>query len=146
LRLDGRPEEACMRCEQAMKRDAEFVTATETVQMAAQRMRRANVAFLPVCDASTGKVIGAITDRDIALRVVGHGCSPMTRVASVVTDDVLFCRPSDDLERAELLMSLHRKSRMLVIGEAGELLGVISFLDVAIARATAARESVRKAG
>ena len=54
-----------MRCEGIMKRDVHCVQPTDPVQAAARRMRDANIGFLPACDSSR-KVLGAITDRDIA--------------------------------------------------------------------------------
>ncbi len=120
-----------MRCEQVMKRDVEFVTGVDSVQSAALKMRSANVGFLPVCDPSTRKVIGAITDRDLATRIVADGCGPATCVSDVMTRDLVSCRPADDLERAEQLMATYKKSRMLVTDENERLLGVISLSDLA---------------
>jgi len=56
-----------MRCEQIMKKNVECVTQNDNVQDAARKMRDQNVGFLPVCEDGK-KVVGAITDRDIALR------------------------------------------------------------------------------
>jgi CBS domain-containing protein len=119
-----------MRCEEIMKRDVECVDATEPIQAAARRMRDANVGFLPVCD-STRKVLGAITDRDIALRVVAEGRPPTTAVGDVMTREVIACRPGDDVTRAEQLMGTHHKSRMICTDEQSRLIGVISLSDIA---------------
>ena len=119
-----------MRCEEMMKRDVEYVAPTDTVQVAARRMREANVGFLPVCDSSR-KVLGAITDRDIALRVVADGRPPTTAVGDVMTREVVACRPGDDVRRAEELMGKQHKSRMIVADEDWRLLGVISLSDIA---------------
>ena len=73
-----------MRCEDIMKRDVECIDPTQPVQEAARRMRDANVGFLPVCDSSK-KVLGAITDRDIAIRIVAEGRPPTTTAADVMT-------------------------------------------------------------
>ena len=119
-----------MRCEEIMKRDVECVAPADTVQVAAQRMRDVNIGFLPVCDSSR-KVLGAITDRDIVLRIVADGRPPTTAVGDVMTREVVACRPGDDVRRAEELMGKQHKSRMIVADEEWRLLGVISLSDIA---------------
>jgi CBS domain-containing protein len=119
-----------MRCEEIMKRDVECVAPTQTVQEAAQRMRDANVGFLPVCD-SNRKVMGTITDRDIAIRIVAEGRPPTTAAADAMTAEVVACRPGDDVTDAEQLMGRRQKSRMIVTDENERLVGVISLSDIA---------------
>ena len=119
-----------MRCEEIMKRDVECVEPTEPVQAAARRMRDANVGFLPVCDSSRS-VLGTITDRDIAIRIVAEGRPPTTAAADVMTREVIACRPGDDVTRAEQLMGKHQKSRIICTDENGRLIGVISLSDIA---------------
>jgi CBS domain-containing protein len=119
-----------MRCEEIMKRDVQYVQPTDPVQAAARRMREANVGFLPVCDSSR-KVLGAITDRDIALRIVAEGRPPTTAIGDVMTREVVACAAGDDVRRAEDLMGKQHKSRMIVADEEWRLLGVISLSDIA---------------
>jgi len=119
-----------MRCEEIMKRDVQCVQPTDSVQLAAKRMREANVGFLPVCDSSK-KVIGAVTDRDIVLRIVADGRPLTTAVGDVMTREVVACAPGDDVRRAEELMGKQHKSRMILADEDWRLLGVISLSDIA---------------
>jgi len=119
-----------MRCEEIMKRDVQCVQPADPVQVAARRMRDANVGFLPVCDSGR-KVLGAITDRDIALRIVADGRPPTTAIGDVMTREVVACAPGDDVRRAEELMGKQHKSRMIVADEEWRLLGVISLSDIA---------------
>jgi CBS domain-containing protein len=119
-----------MRCEDIMKRRIQCTFPTETVQLAAQRMRDENVGFLPVCDTDK-RVIGTITDRDLAIRVLADGRAPTTRIHDILTPDVVSCRPEDGIEVAEQLMATHHKSRILCIDQAGQLAGVISLSDIA---------------
>ncbi|HYS08314.1 MAG TPA: CBS domain-containing protein [Myxococcales bacterium] len=119
-----------MRCEEIMKRDVQCVQPTDPVQAAARRMRDANIGFLPVCDSSR-KVLGAITDRDIALRIVADGRPPTTAIGDVMTREVVACAPGDDVRRAEELMGKQHKSRMIVADEEWRLVGVISLSDIA---------------
>ncbi len=71
-----------MRCEEIMKRDVECIFPQDTVQAAARRMRDENLGFLPVCDRSK-KVLGALTYRDLAIRVLSDGRSASTSVEDV---------------------------------------------------------------
>jgi len=113
-----------------MKRDVQCVQPTDPVQAAARRMRDANIGFLPVCDSSR-KVLGAITDRDIALRIVADSRPPTTAIGDVMTREVVACAPGDDVRRAEELMGKQHKSRMIVADEEWRLVGVISLSDIA---------------
>src|SRR5262249_38709232 len=140
-------------CADIMKRQALTVSEDDTIQLAAEKMALANVGFLPVCDAS-GKVMGAITDRDIAIRAVAVGLTPATcTVSQAMPRDVVACRADDDLAVAEQMMAQRQVSRLLVTEEDGTLRGVISLSDVAeneparraaaTLRAVAAREAPR---
>ncbi|MEO6419100.1 MAG: CBS domain-containing protein [Polyangiaceae bacterium] len=113
-----------------MKTQIECVTRESSAQHAAQKMRVANIGFLPVCDED-GRVLGAVTDRDIAVRLVAEGRSPSTPVREVMTNEVVACRPSDDLHRAEQIMSTQRKSRIVCVDDERHLVGVISLSDIA---------------
>jgi CBS domain-containing protein len=119
-----------MLCNEIMKRDPKCVTPEDTVLDAAKRMRLEHVGFLPVT-GDGGKVIGTLTDRDIVMRVVADGLPAVTLVKDVMTNDIVSCLPTDNIRRAEALMSLHQKSRILCINEEGELEGVISLSDIA---------------
>jgi len=118
-----------MLCKDLMKTDIECVSATDTVQEAAARMRDQNVGFLPVCDADD-KVLGTITDRDIAIRIAAAAKPATTPVADAMTQEVVACGPEDDLQRAHQLMAKNRKSRIMCVDEGGVLVGVISLSDI----------------
>jgi CBS domain-containing protein len=127
-----------MTCEEIMKRKVLTVNADDTIQKAAESMASANVGFLPVMDGS-GRVRGTITDRDIAIRAVARNRSPDCPVREVMSEEMVSCRPEDDLATAEELMARRKKSRILVMDGGGTLVGVISLSDVV------ARDSGRRA-
>lgn len=118
-----------MLCEDIMKSEVTCITPQDTVQSAARRMREENIGFLPVCDSS-GRILGTITDRDMALRVLSDGRPASTTVGDVMTREVIACRPDDELIRAEELMAQNHKSRIMVT-EGNRLVGVISLSDIA---------------
>jgi len=132
-----------MRCQQIMKKDVESLSPTDTVQGAAKRMRDGNVGFLPVCDAS-GRVLGTITDRDLAIRVLAEASPSTTRVEEVMTREAVCCRPEDALEDAEKLMSKNQKSRIMCVDAEGHLVGVISLSDIAQRNAAEASQTLRE--
>ena len=119
-----------MRCEHIMKRNVECVSPGDSVQTAAMRMRDQNIGFLPVCEKDM-KVLGTITDRDLAIRILAEGRPAATSVHDVMTDEVIACRPEDELRRAEELMGRHHKSRIMCVDGNGVLAGVISLSDIA---------------
>ena len=119
-----------MLCEEIMKRDIECLSAEDTAQTAARKMREANVGFLPICDKAN-KVLGTLTDRDIAIRMVADAKPATTVVSDLMTRDIVSCRPKDDIRKAEQLMGNKQKSRILCTDESGQLVGIISLSDIA---------------
>ena len=119
-----------MICDELMKHPVESVRPNEDVESAARRMAACNVGFLPVCNAG-GRLIGTITDRDIAVRYVAEGLPRGTRVEQVMTRNVVRCRPEDDVLVAEQLMGEHHVARIVCSDDSGRPVGVISLSDVA---------------
>jgi CBS domain-containing protein len=119
-----------MRCEDIMKTDVECVSPRDTVEDAAARMKSENIGFLPVCDQSR-KVLGTLTDRDIAIRLVAEKKSGTTLVEDIATREVVSCRPKDDVRDAEKAMAKKHKSRIICLDEADRLVGIISLSDIA---------------
>ncbi len=132
-----------MRSQEIMKKDVECVSPRDTVQAAAKRMRDQNVGFLPVCDQSK-KVLGTITDRDLAIRVLASGSPANTAVEEVMTREVVSCRPDEDLRQVEELMAKNHKSRIMCLDNNGRLAGVISLSDIAQKDAGGASQTLRQ--
>jgi CBS domain-containing protein len=126
-----------------MRRPVEFVLPSQSVAVVARKMRDANVGFVPVCTAD-GRVIGVVTDRDLAVRVcAAERSDTRTEVAEVMSRDLVACRPTEDVSEAQELMARHQKSRLLVTDVQGRLLGVISLSDVAGSEQPLAAETLR---
>lgn len=120
-----------MRCEQIMKREVQCLGPSDTVQKAAKVMRDSCIGFMPVCDESKN-VLGVLTDRDITIRAVADDQSASTtKVESVMSRELVACRPEDDIETAQQLMAENKKSRICCVDDEGKLVGVISLSDIA---------------
>ena len=119
-----------MLCRDVMKSDVLFATSQTTVAEAAALMRDEQIGFLPICDAARN-VIGILTDRDIAVRVVAEYQSINEPVELFMTPDVVTCRSDADLGLAQDLMGEMQVSRIVCVSEDGELDGVISLSDIA---------------
>src|SRR5215813_2076611 len=112
-------------CREIMQREIECLSPREPALAAAVRMREQNIGFLPVCDDGM-QVLGTITDRDIAIRVVAERLPFDTPIEQIMTREAIACYPDDDIEVAKELMADHRKSRIMCVDAAGCLVGVIS--------------------
>lgn len=94
-------------------------------------MRDEKIGFLPVCDEGLS-VIGTLTDRDIAIRVVAEGESTNEQVGRFMTPDAITCRADDELSVAQDLMSEMKISRIVCVSDNGQLEGIISLSDIAL--------------
>ncbi|MBX3191061.1 MAG: CBS domain-containing protein [Labilithrix sp.] len=118
-------------CREIMKTDVEPCRANDSAKHIAEIMRRRNVGFVPVCDES-GAVVGAVTDRDLVLRVVAAARDPeKTSAADIMTHEVVSCSPDDPLSVVEDLMAKHKKSRIVCVDESRRPVGVVSLADIA---------------
>ncbi len=110
--------------------EAECCHEGDSIRDAARLMKDENVGFVPICNEKE-EPIGALTDRDIAIRVVAEGRSADDKVETVMTHDVVGCRVGEDLKDVQRLMRDHQTSRVMVCDESGKLKGVMSLQDIA---------------
>ena len=119
-----------MQVRDVMTPGVESVRPDETLQMAADRMRKTNVGALPVVD--NGKVLGMITDRDIVVRAVAEGLDPRTaQIQGCYTSNAVICHFDASIEDAAGLMESRQVRRLLVDDETGRIVGIISLGDIA---------------
>lgn len=124
------PTETPTQCWMLMKRNVFTANPTWTVAKAAETMRREGIGFLPIVDAQQ-RVVGVITDRDLAIRGFAGGLPPETPVEQIMTRELVTCRISDDVSVAEARMIQHRKWRILVVNDQCQLMGIITLVDLA---------------
>jgi CBS domain-containing protein len=120
-------------CEDVMTPKPVCCLPTDNVLFVAELMKSEDIGAIPVIEnMETQKLIGIITDRDLALRVVAQGLDTnSTRVESVMTRKVVTCRSDDDLQRAVDAMAEKQLRRIVIVDNANKVLGVISQADVA---------------
>jgi len=117
-----------MKISDVMTTDVETVSADQTAQDAAKFMLRAEAGSIPVCDGD--KVIGMITDRDIAVRGVAEGRGPETPVRDLMTEGVVCAREGDDVREIAAQMSDAQVRRLPVLDMDDRLVGIVSLGDL----------------
>jgi CBS domain-containing protein len=118
-----------MRVEDVMS-SAKCCREEDFVRDVARVMRDENIGFVPICNAKM-EPVGAVTDRDLVVRVLAEGRSAEEKISACMTRDVVAVHSGDDVQTAIRLMREERKSRVMVCEEHGRLQGVISLADVA---------------
>ena len=106
------------------------IDADKSVAYAAKMMRDEDVGVAPIVEGD--KLIGMLTDRDIAIRVVAEGRDPdQVTVRDVASKQVVTIDPQQDLDEALRIMAKHQVRRLPVVEEDGKLVGVVAQADVA---------------
>jgi CBS domain-containing protein len=123
-----------MNCSEVMTKNPVCCMAGDSVTRVAQLMHREDVGSLPVVQADDSKkLIGIVTDRDLALRVVGANRNPAeTSVQDVMTGSPITCYADDDLNETLEMMASHQVRRIPVIDRNGDIVGIIAQADVAL--------------
>jgi CBS domain-containing protein len=128
-----------MKCKDVMLTLVFKCNVKSSITECAQLMRDEHLGFVPVLDEDL-EVVGVVTDRDIAIRVVAEQRDPNTAVSAIMSPaPFLTCAPEDDLHELEERMAKSKKGRALVRARDGALLGIISLSDIAQRERSAAR-------
>jgi CBS domain-containing protein len=145
-----------LRCRDIMTRDVTVATRDSTLEQVAQMMKDEDTGIIPVIELddapaladnaspsdaprvgsklrSSGKLVGLITDRDIVIRAIAEGKdAKTTRAEEVMTTDVHSAKPNDRVLDAIRKMGDKQVRRIPVVGESGNLRGIISIADIAL--------------
>lgn len=108
----------------------ETIGPNATLQDAAKAMLARDLGWLPVTDG--GKVVGIVTDRDIAIRGVATGKDGKSAVEDVMTREVFSCNVEDSVEDACSLMEDEQVRRLVVLDDDEQLVGIVSLADIAL--------------
>lgn len=122
-----------MQCSEIMTKNPECCLPSDMVIKAAQLMKSEDVGPIPIVADKDGKrLTGIITDRDLAIKVIAEARDPnTTRLADVMSDDVVSCKETDDVDDVLKLMEENQVRRIPVVGQNDQLLGIIAQADVA---------------
>ena len=120
-----------MKAKDIMTKNPSCVTPDSRVQDAARLMKSENVGIIPVVEShGSKKLVGVITDRDIAIRVVADGvASSNSSVRDVMTSNVQTSAPGDSVKDVMELMGREQVRRIPIV-EKGELVGIIAQADI----------------
>jgi CBS domain-containing protein len=121
-----------MQVRDIMTAGVECVQPTATLREAARKMKDLNVGPLPVCEDNE-RLVGMITDRDIAIRAVAEGDNPdVTPVSAVMTPKIIYCYDDEDVTDAAQMMQDNQVRRLAVLNRSKQLVGIVSLGDLAV--------------
>lgn len=120
-----------MKVNEIITHDPEVIRPETALIEAAQKMKSLDIGMLPVCDGD--RLVGVITDRDIAVRGVAQGYDPKTaRVQEVMTPEVIYCFDDEDVKEAAKKMEEKQVRRLPVLNREKRLVGIVSLGDLAV--------------
>ena len=118
-----------MKIRDAMTRDAKLTSPDDTIRHAAQMMKECDCGVLPVAEGD--RLVGMITDRDIAVRGVAEGKGPDAKVREAMTQEVMYCFEDEEAQQAAQNMADIQVRRLPVLNRDKRLVGIVSLSDLA---------------
>lgn len=118
-----------MKVRECMTRDVVVASPAESICDAARKMSECDAGVLPV--GENDKLVGMITDRDIAVRAVAKNLGPDTLVREVMSKEVLYCFEDEDIQSVADNMGDQQIRRLPVVNRDKRLVGIISLGDIA---------------
>ena len=119
-----------MQVNEAMSSDVKIASPDQSIRDAAKMMAELDAGVLPV--GENDKLVGMITDRDIAIRAVAAGKPPTTKVRDVMSSEVKYCFDDEDLDDVAENMADIKVRRLPVLNREKRLVGIVSLGDIAL--------------
>lgn len=113
-----------------MSRDVQVINVNRTIKEAAQLMKKGNFGMLPV--EENDRMVGAISDRDIAIRAIAEGKDASTVVRDVMSEGIFWSFEDDSVEDAAKIMSEHQIRRLPIVNADKRLVGILALGDFAV--------------
>lgn len=113
-----------------MSRSVQVISPDATVAEAARRMRDGNFGMMAV--GENDRMIGSISDRDIAVRAVADGRGGDTKVRDVMSDGIRWTYEDEPIKHAVAIMSEHQIRRLLIVNRDKRLVGIVALADLAV--------------
>ncbi len=123
-------ENARRRCREIMTSNVTTASREMTLREVAVLMRDGDCGVMPI--VAGGKLVGIVTDRDIVVRAIAEGKNSETQIGDAMTTEIFSVKPNDFVFEAIRLMGDKQVRRVPVVGENGELAGIIAMADVAL--------------
>jgi CBS domain-containing protein len=121
-----------MKVSELMTRDVYLASPGQSLRDVAAEMEKHDVGVLPVGD--NDRLVGMITDRDIAIRGISHGLGPDAPVREVMSVEVRYCFEDDAVDDLAQNMASEQIRRLPVLNHKKRLVGIISLGDLATSR------------
>lgn len=119
-----------MKAQEIMTKDPRVVTPETPVQEAARLMQSEDTGVLPVVESmQSRRLVGVVTDRDLALRVVAEG-KVSAQVRDAMSSGVKTAKPGDNVKDVMALMASEQVRRIPIVDDAGTVVGIVSQADV----------------
>jgi CBS domain-containing protein len=121
------------KCRDIMTQDLVYCWPDDPVSKAAQLMKKEDIGPVLIVDNEKARtLVGIVTDRDLALKIVGEGRDPQkTKVEEVMTRKLVTCHADDNVDNAIKAMAQYQLRRIPVVDDNNRLVGIISQADVA---------------
>lgn len=122
-----------MKCNEVMTKNPVCCLPDDYVVKAADSMKRLDIGSIPIVETlESGKLVGILTDRDLALKVVAEKRDfETTKVKEVMTSKVVSCHMDDDVQKAMDAMAENQLRRLPVVDSGNRIVGIIAQADVA---------------
>lgn len=120
-----------MQVKDVMTGKPEYLDVSASILEVSQRMRDDDRGFTPIAEKE--KIVGVVTDRDIAVRAVAEGKSPNEKISTILTGTVLYCFQDDDVKEVLQNMQTNDVQRLIVLNNEKnkDLVGVVTVGDIA---------------
>ena len=123
-----------MKAQDIMTENPVCCSPNDTIREAAELMREHDCGCIPVVEDQLSKrIVGVVTDRDLACRCLAEGVSPDAEVETVMTSDPVCCTPETDVKEVERIMAERQVRRVPVQGDEGRCVGIVAQADLALA-------------
>lgn len=132
-----------MLVKECMTSSVDIANPNMTIKEAAQKMKDGDFGILPV--GENDRLVGMITDRDIALRAVAEGKDSSTRVSDIMSKQVLYCYEDQSISEVAQNMGDQQVRRLPVMNRQKRLVGILSLGDVASPTEQEAKEAASEA-
>jgi CBS domain-containing protein len=121
-----------VRVKEIMTPDPAWCTPDSSAQEAATLMRDNDCGSIPVVEDSSKRLVGTVTDRDLAVRGLAAGLGPEAAIRDLMTYDPVTCLPEDEVENVREVMVRQLVRRVPVVDQDGILVGIVAQADIAL--------------